>query len=425
MNNFTAKPTMAEWQRLRVDEARFRRNFDDLAAIGATAEGGVHRPALTPPHLEARNWFHHQAESLGLGFRVDGAGNHSAVLECGPKGAATLLLGSHLDSVPHGGRFDGALGVLAALECLCVVQQAGLRLPVNLEAIDFTDEEGTLVGLLGSSALAGSLRPEDLRNPRGGRGPFEESLLRAGLADAGFLTAQRPAAGLTGYLELHIEQGKRLIDAGVQIGVVEAIIGIGSYALTFLGRADHAGTTPMLARRDALQGASAFVTSSRQIVLEQFPGCVANVGQVVVEPGAYNIVPERVELGLEFRSPDEARFVTLEEALRKRAHEDAARFNLDLQFQLLMRHQPAPMHDRARRAIVEASRELGLSHISLISTAGHDAQSVAPLCPAGMLFVPSEGGASHSGREFTAWQDCMNGANVLLQAALRLAQGTS
>lgn len=420
-----AKSIPAEWEGLRVDETRFRQNFEALAAIGATPEGGVHRPSLSQTHLEARNWFRKRVESLGLRFRVDGAGNHSACLDCGPPGAPTLLLGSHLDSVPNGGRFDGTLGVLAALECLCVVLQAGLRLPVNLEAIDFTDEEGTLVGLLGSSALAGALKAEHLKNPRGGRDIFEDGLRRAGLTEAGLLAAGRPTESLAGYLELHIEQGKRLVAAGAHIGIVESIIGIGSYAMTFLGRADHAGTTPMEERRDALQGASAFVTSSRQLVLEEFPGSLANVGRVLVEPGAYNIVPERVQLGLEFRSSDEGGFLALEAALLERARQDAARFNLTLEVQELMRHKPAPMHERARAAIADSARYLGLNHVSLISTAGHDAQSLAPICRAGMLFVPSEGGASHSAREFTSWEDCTNGANVLLHAVLRLARRSS
>ncbi len=234
---------------------------------------------------------------------MDGAGNHSALLRCGPAGARRLLLGSHLDSVPHGGRFDGALGVLAALEALRVVQEHNLSLPVDLEAIDFTDEEGTLVGLLGSAALAGKLAPEDLANPRGGREALLAGLARAGLSEAGLLEARRDPDALAGYLELHIEQGPRLLDAGVQIGVVTDIVGIASYTLSFFGRANHAGTTPMADRLDAAQGASAFTLAARRLVIEEFPGCVANVGAMRFSPGAFNIVPQAVDLSLEFRAP--------------------------------------------------------------------------------------------------------------------------
>jgi N-carbamoyl-L-amino-acid hydrolase len=357
-----------------------------------------------------------------LEFRQDAAGNHSACLACGPEGAATLLLGSHLDSVPQGGRFDGALGVLAALEVLRRVHEASRRLPVNLEAIDFTDEEGSLVGLLGSRALAGKLQLKELQKPRGGRENLLAGLERAGLSEKRLMEARRAAGGMAGYLELHIEQGPRLLDSGNDIGVVTHIVGICSYRLVFTGRADHAGTTPMDSRLDASLGAAAFTLAARRIVLESFPDCVVNVGEMTFEPGAFNIVPARVALALEFRSPDEKTFDRLEIALMAGAQEEAKRFGLGLEIEFLGRHQPTPMSAVARAAIVAAADEHGLKHIPLASGAGHDAQSLAELCPAGMIFVPSQGGASHSARESTEWQDCVNGANVLLGAALKLAE---
>lgn len=166
---------------LRIDEKRFRRDFEELAQIGSTGDGGVHRPSLSAAHLEARRWFRERVERDGLEFRTDGAGNHSAVLSAAQAAAPTLLMGSHLDSVFHGGRFDGALGVLAAYEALRTVRDAGLELAMHLEAIDFTDEEGTLVGLLGSLALAGAITPEALANPRGGRDALEQGMRQAGL----------------------------------------------------------------------------------------------------------------------------------------------------------------------------------------------------------------------------------------------------
>ncbi len=338
-----------------------------------------------------------------------------------PDGAPTLLLGSHLDSVPNGGRYDGALGVLAALEVLRVVQEAGLRLPYHLEAIDFTDEEGTLVGLLGSAALAGALNAEELRSPRGGREMLEAGLARAGLTEEGLLQAVRDPRTLAGYLELHIEQGPRLLNAGVSIGVVSAIVGICSYKVEFIGRADHAGTTPMQDRRDAGLGASAFSLAVRRVVMEQFPDCVANIGQLAYAPGAFNIVPERASLALELRAPEADSFTRLEAALLEQARLAAQELGLGLETHFLGRHQPTPMSPVAQRAIFRAAAELGLPAMPLVSGAGHDAQSLAAICPAGMLFIPSQGGASHSPREFSRWEDCVNGANVLLQAAMHLA----
>jgi N-carbamoyl-L-amino-acid hydrolase len=405
-----------------INSQRFEDDFQALAAIGATAAGGVHRPALGEAHLAARLWFRQRILAAGLEFHMDGAGNHSALLRCGPPGAPSLLIGSHLDSVPDGGRFDGALGVLAALEVLRTIQDAGLKLPVHLEAIDFTDEEGTLYGLLGSAALAGHLRSEDLLKPRGGRDKLLEGLDRAGLTEVGLLQASRDPATLAGYLELHIEQGPRLLQAGAQIGVVTGIVGIASYRLTFTGRADHAGTTPLPDRLDAAQGASAFTLAVRQLVLEQFPGCVANVGLLHLEPGAYNIVPARAVLGFECRSDNDETFTRLEATLLERARLEASRFGLGLEIEPVGRHAPAPMSAKMQQAIIQAAEALGLSHISLPSGAGHDAQSLAPLCPTGMIFVPSQDGASHSPREFTRWEDCLNGAKVLLQAALLFVQ---
>lgn len=407
---------------LRVDAARFRADFEALSGIGATGDGGVHRPAFGEAHLAAQAWFGERIATSGLEFCTDGAGNHSAFLACGPAGAPTLLLGSHLDSVPCGGRFDGALGVLAALEVLRVVQEAGVSLPVHLEAISFVDEEGAFVGLLGSAALTGTLTAEALRNPRGGRAALEAALARAGLTEAGLLAARRDPASLAGYLELHIEQGARLVDARADVGIVTGIVGIGSYRLAFVGRADHAGTTAMANRRDAAQGAAAFVLAVWE-TLRDFPGCVANVGDLRLSPGAFNIVPARADLALEFRAPERGTIDRLEAALLARAQTEAERFGLGLEVMPLGRSEPSPMDERAQRAFAGAAGSLGLKSLSMPSGAGHDAQLLAGICPTGMAFVPSVGGASHAPREFTPWEDCVNGANLLLQAALRVAGG--
>ena len=409
---------------LRINSDRMLDSFNRLASIGATAEGGVHRPALSESHLSARQWFREEIERSGLEFRMDGAGNHSAILSViasEAKQSPTLLLGSHLDSVPNGGRFDGALGVIAALEVLRTLKENGIKLKVNLEAIDFTDEEGTLVGLLGSAALAGHLTSEMLQSPRGGRENLVEGMKRAGLTNESMLNAARPKESLAGYLELHIEQGKRLERAGVDIGIVSAIVGIWSYRLSFVGRADHAGTATMDDRLDASLGASAFTLAARELVMREFPNCVVNIGKMDFTPGAFNIVPAQVDMSLEFRSPDEDEFKKLDAALLLLANTEATRFGLELKIQFLGKHSPSIMSDVMRNAYASACDVLGLSHVPLTSGAGHDGQSLADLCPVGMIFVPSVDGASHSPREFTKWEDCVNGANVLLQAVLQLA----
>jgi len=406
---------------LRVNPDRMLGAFNQLALFGATGDGGVNRPTFSEAHLAARKWFREQIEGSGFEFKIDGAGNHSAVLTFERSNIKTLLLGSHLDSVPKGGRFDGALGVMAALEVLRTVKENGINLKLNLEAIDFTDEEGTHLSLFGSSALAGHLHPEDLQNPYSGRENFTAGLARAGLTEDGLLRAKREKESLAGYLELHIEQGKRLERAGIDIGVVSAIVGYGSYRMSFMGRADHAGSTTMEDRLDAGQGVAAFILAAREIVMRDFPNCVANVGKVEFAPGASNIVPARVDFLLEFRSPNEAQLSMLDDALMKSAHQKATQFGLQLRTEPLGKHLPNLMSANIQQAFQDSCSTLRLSSTTLASGAIHDAQSLVDVCPIGMIFVPSVDGASHAPREFTNWEDCINGANVLLQTVLRVA----
>ena len=409
---------------LTINEQRFRAHFEALTRIGATDDGGLNRPTFGDAHLDARRGFRDLIKEADFECRVDGAGNHSAFYSCGVPGAKTLLFGSHLDSVPHGGRFDGALGVAAAFEALQTIRDAALPLAVNLEVIDFTDEEGSWVALMGSRALIGVLRPGDLDNPRGRGIAFQEALARAGVTTDGILAAARPPETLAGYLEIHIEQGTRLEASQTDVGIVTGMVGIWMYHVTFTGRADHAGTTSMHDRLDAAQGAAAFTLAARRVAMADFPTCVANIGQTAVTPGAFNIVPERVVVHLELRGSETEEVERLEATLAEEATRAAEAFGLQVEFQFLEAVYPTPMDERMQQALEDGAEGLGLSHRRLPSLAGHDAQSLARICPAGMLFVPSTGGFSHSPREFTAWRDCVNGANTLLHAVLNVATQT-
>jgi N-carbamoyl-L-amino-acid hydrolase len=311
---------------------------------------------------------------------------------------------------------------LAALEAVRTLKEAGLNLPVDVEVIDFADEEGTLVGLLGSKALAGTLTAEALRAPRGGREALAAAMARAGVTEAGILAARRDPATLAGYLELHIEQGPNLMRNAIDIGVVQGIVGIRSYRLTYQGQANHAGTTPMDQRLDASLGAAAFTLTARELVLRDFPGCTANIGQIRFQPGAFNIIPGAAELALEFRAPEAGRLDELQAALLGLAEVVGRQFGLTLQAEALAGDcAPAPMGPRAIAAIAAAADSLALRHTPLFSGAGHDAMSLAPLAEAGMIFIRSRAGNSHSPLEYSDWDDCVNGANVLLRAALILA----
>jgi beta-ureidopropionase / N-carbamoyl-L-amino-acid hydrolase len=407
-----------DYSRLKINPQRFQSNFKALSQIGATTAGGVNRPAFSEAHLFARAWFREQILRSGLEFYMDGAANHSGVFRSSKANALTLLLGSHLDSVPHGGRFDGALGVLAALEVLQTVQESHIDLPYNLEAIDFTDEEGLLHGDFGSSALTGSLKTEELSSINGGTERLSFCLSLFGKSPEDLLSARRDPTALAGYLELHIEQGSRLKNSGIPIGIVTAIVGVGSYRIKFIGRADHAGTTSMQERRDAAQGAAAFIQAVRQLVIRDYPDSVANVVWLKTYPEALNIVPAEVELGLEFRSPDSPKLRELERALLALAKSAAQQSGLGLEMISMSLHEPIQTSEQMQELIRTTAHQMGFSTLDLISGAWHDAQMLAPICPTGMIFIPSENG-SHSPLENADWNDCVRGANVLLQAALQ------
>jgi len=406
---------------LRINADRFSRDFNELARIGATDDGGVHRPALSPAHLDARNWFISRAAQDNLRTFIDPAGNHSALLEM-PGAEKTLLLGSHLDSVPQGGRFDGSVGLLAALEVLRTIKESGLKLPVHLEAIDFTDEEGTLVNSLGSEALAGLLLEEKLQSPRGGRDRLVEGLERAGLHEADIFKAARSPESLAGYMELHIEQGPILERDGIPIGIVSGIVGSRSYHLRFHGVASHAGTTPMGERADAGLGAGAFNGRMHHLIREKYPGCVGTVGQMRFEPGAFNIIPGQSLFSLEIRSLDAGALERLECDIFEIGNAVALLYKLDFSIDPIGVWPAVPMDPVVMSLIDEASRTLKIETIILHSGAGHDAQSLAQVTPTGMIFIPSVGGISHSPDEFSNLKDCVNGANVLLHTVILMAR---
>lgn len=408
---------------VRLDTERMREDFAELSRIGATGDGGVSRPTFSDAHLAARKWFDDRATQAGLLVSVDSAGNHSAILRRRRQGPSpVLLLGSHLDSVPSGGRFDGAMGVLCSLEVVIAFKEAGADLPFTLEAIDFTDEEGTLMGLLGSQALAGTLTAEALQSPRGGRDALLSGLSRGGLDEKHLVAARRDPSSLLGYLELHIEQGPYLERQHIDIGVGTRIVGSRSFRIVLQGEGGHAGTTPMEARHDAGVAASRIVLKAREIVVRDFPGSVITVGDIRLEPGAFNVIPKTAQLALEFRSQDEEALLAIEAAVRTAIESEAKAEGVSAAITPVARWQPVQLDARLSDVIERVAHRLGLSTTRLASGAGHDAEELATVTPTGMIFVPSVAGISHDPREFTAWEDVVNGAKVLLGTVEELAQ---
>lgn len=407
---------------ITINRERFLGDMQAQAQFGATAAGGLSRPALSPPNIEVRNWFADRARAAGLAVHQDGAANLSAVLHSGDPNAKTLMIGSHLDSVLDGGRFDGPLGVITALEVLRTINDHDLSLPFHLEAISFTDEEGNLLGLTGSRAVAGLLDAAGLQNPRGGRDTLLAGMERVGITDESMLGAARDPETIAGYLEVHIEQGARLKDAGLKIGVVTALVGIRMMWLHFTGEAAHAGTMPVPDRKDAFWGAVRFTERARQAVIDHFLPGVVNVGRIEIAPGAFNIVPGNVSVGVEYRHGTDGDMNAMRDAFVEIAERAANEFGLTLAVEHMEAIAPATMNEVFMKHIESAADDLQLPHTRLMSFAGHDPQSMAQIVPTAMFFVPSENGISHNPAEFTRDDDCVHAANVMLRTVLHLAE---
>ncbi len=405
---------------LRIDLGRLRQDIEALAAIGQDPTGGISRPAWSPAHEEARAWLLGRLRASGLAARVDPAGNVFGRLG---EGTPVVLTGSHIDTVPRGGPLDGALGVLAGLECLRTVAASGARPARALEVAAFTDEEGRFYGFFGSRAMTGSLDPSlaaRLTDPAGLALP--EAMRRAGFDLARAPEARRDPGEIAAYVELHIEQGPWLEAEDVPIGVVEGIVGIRRVRLTFVGQPDHAGTTPMDRRKDAFLTAAEYAAKSRELVVRDGLGrAVTTIGVVDVRPGVANIVPERAILLQELRDPDPALLERLARRTLQAARRVARRRGLALEVEPLMQAEPVRMSPRIQAAIEATAAELGLPTRRMPSGAGHDAQVLAAVTDAGMIFVPSQGGRSHRPDEWTDWPAIERGANLLLGTLLRLA----
>jgi beta-ureidopropionase / N-carbamoyl-L-amino-acid hydrolase len=408
-----------------VNAARLQARIAALARFGALPGGGVTRSCWSAPHEEARAWLLGEIRAAGLHGWVDPAGNIFGGLGAGRFTSATpaVLTGSHIDTVPEGGILDGALGVLAGLECLHAIREAGATPRRPLVVAAWSDEEGRYGSLFGSRAFCGRLDAGALATMAAVDG---ERLVDA-MARAGFHAMRAPEARVAegavhAYVELHIEQGPRLDEAGVPIAVVDSIVGVRRTRLIWSGQADHAGTTPMERRRDAFLAAADYALRARDLVVERGGGrSVTNVGVVYVHPGVSNIVPGRAELVHEMRSPDAETLERLARDCEALASEIAARRQIGVEVRRTSATTPVACSPRVQAAVETACKALGLGWTTLYSAAGHDAQNLALITDSGMLFVPSRGGKSHRVDETSDPDAIERGANVLLRTLLTLA----
>jgi N-carbamoyl-L-amino-acid hydrolase len=408
-----------------VTRARLETRLAVLARFGALPGGGVTRSAWSPAYEQARAWLLAEMRGAGLQTWVDPAGNTFGALDTNAFAVdrPVVLTGSHIDTVPEGGTLDGALGVVAGLECLQTIAEAGTPRGRPLAVAAWSDEEGRYGSLFGSRAFCGLLdvaRLPDMAAVDGER--LVDAMARAGFDAHRAPEARVPRAAVTAYIELHIEQGPRLEEARVPIGVVEAIVGVRRTRVVFLGQADHAGTTPMERRRDAFLGAADYALQARDLVVGRGSAqSVTNFGVVRVHPGVTNIVPSRADLVHEMREPDPAVLGRLASECVALAEKVAQTRGLRVELQPISATTPAPCAPRVMEAVEEACRRLGLASRRLHSAAGHDAQNLAAVTDAGMIFIPSQGGRSHRIDERSDGTAIERGANVLLHALLRLA----
>jgi allantoate deiminase len=384
-------------------------DLETAAGIGADPRGGVSRFAWTPELARANKWLMQRLAELGLEVELDPAGNVLGRWQAGAGKA--VLLGSHLDTVPNGGRFDGALGVLAALDVVRRLKAEGVEPTRPLWVVSFNDEEGGRfqTGMLGSRAFCGDCDLEDWS----GRG-VPEAMAEAGF-DFARLVDARSLDRIGAYLELHIEQGPVLERVGVDLGVVTAITGMLGFRARFLGEANHAGTTPMDLRRDALAGAARAVLALRHEARSR-DDMTANVGVITAEPGGFNVVPGAAELTIDVRSPAPEGFARLEPFVHEMLERIAAEEGLGLELRETHRKEPVLLDADLQDRLEAAAHDEGASTLRLPSGAGHDAMVLAHHVPAAMLFVPSRGGLSHTPEEFSTPEHCELGARVLTRA---------
>jgi len=401
----------------RVNGARLNGHLAELSRFGRTPEGGLMRLAYSDADRDGRAYVMDLMRQARLDPQVDVAGNIVGRRAGRDASRKPILFGSHVDSVPDGGNYDGPVGSLAAIEVARTLAESDVVTRHPLEVTIWQNEEG---GLYGSTAVGLGIGPNELASvSRSGKTVADGIRFLGGTPDR-IAEARRRPGDIAGYLELHIEQGGTLERERVAVGVVEGIVGIGQWEVTVSGFANHAGTTPMDRRQDALLAAARFVDLVNRVVTGTPGRQVGTVGRIQAFPGAPNVIPGRVVLTLELRDLDAARIRSLYERIAGEARQIGEATGTTFAYAELHTNRPAPSDPRVRALIEQAARGLGLSTKVMPSGAGHDAQAIAALGPMGMIFIPSIGGISHSPKEFSRPEDITNGANVLLDTLLRL-----
>jgi beta-ureidopropionase / N-carbamoyl-L-amino-acid hydrolase len=403
--------------RLRVNSQRVNAHLAELSEFGKNPQGGVSRVAYSDADLKGREYAMKLMREARLEVSIDAAGNIVGRRKGSDQSLKPLVIGSHIDSVPEGGNYDGDVGSIGAIEVAHTLAENNAALLHPLEVIIFQNEEG---GTIGSHAIAVGLTEKELNLVTNSRKTIREGIKFIGGDIDKLASVVRKPGDITAYVELHIEQGGILHSEKIDIGVVEGIVGINWWDVTIEGFANHAGTTPMNARRDALLAAAKYIEAVNRAVTSVPGRQVGTVGKIQAFPGAYNVIPGKVTTSLGLRDLDAAKTQMIFQKIQEEVRQIEKTTGTKFEFKQTNATPPAPTDVRVRRVIDEAAKQLGFTTKFMPSGAGHDAQEMAHLGPVGMIFIPSVDGISHSPREFSRPEDVTNGTNVLLQTLLRL-----
>ncbi len=408
-----------------IHKDRLLRDLNAVSRIGLGEGGSVTRLVFSVHELRSRQLLVHLMNQAGLDVRVDAVGNVFGRLPAG-QDAPAVLAGSHLDSVIQGGRYDGPVGVIGALEAVRTLKESGLRLPVPLESVCFVGEESSRFGFatLGSSLVAGDVVMDDFANAVDAGGTRLEDVLSSfGIDRENLASLKRDPKTIKAYFELHIEQGPVLEFKKKKIGVVTAIAAPSRFRVVFRGQADHSGATPMAMRKDALVAAGYLITYIDEVCREHTAkgGVVGTVGAIKVEPGVINAIPGRVELQVDVRSIDSSSKRKVAGLIRKRARRIASERGMKVEVLTIRDEEPVPLHPRVISLIRATCEERAVPFEIMPSGAGHDAMQMARITPTGMIFIPSINGVSHNPAEWTDPEDICLGAQLLVETLLRAA----
>ena len=401
---------------LKVNGQRIESRIMELAKFGRDEKGRGYRVAYTKGDIEGRAWFMDLMKKAGLDPTIDAAGNIIGKRKGKNASLKPIAFGSHIDMVPDGGNYDGTLGSISALEVIEILNENNVVTDHPLEVVIFGNEEG---GTIGSKAITSGLTKEGLQQKSQSGLTMAEGIRAIGGNPDNIINSIRKKGDIKAFLELHIEQGGILEKENIQIGVVEGIVGIVHWEVMVEGVANHAGSTPMNMRQDALLAASQFIIAVNEVINSVKGSQVGTIGKIAIQPGAYNVIPGKVVLGLEIRDLSSDKIEMLYSEIEKRAATIAAASKTTIGFERQANPSKPALTDKALQQTINASaKALGFTTKFMQSGAGHDSQHMALIAPVAMIFIPSIGGISHSPKEFSTAGDMANGANVLLNTLL-------